>query len=338
MSLATWLLSAALVVPAPQSPLLAAPQSGPGAASQAASDPLELAQAQFARGDYRAAIATLSAAIDQHPHDARLFHWRSRCYLEQNDFARATSDGERAVLEQPDDSEYRRWLGRVYGAAAEQERSFWLARKVKQAFEDAVRLNPLNVAARRDLTEFYLEAPWIIGGGSGKALNQVSAIAQVDPVAGYLARAAYARHEKRFDEAEANYTKMLALRPRRIEPYLEVADFYESRGDAGKLANAIEQGAALDPSDARLTYYSGVALVMANREPDEADAFLRKYLATSPRLDWPSHASAHEWLGRLHERLGHASIAADEYRATLALDPDRKSARDALRRVTEARP
>ena len=302
-----------------------------------AQEAVAIAQDQFGRGDYRSAISTLSAALGERPDDARLFHWRSRCYLEQKEYLRAISDAERAVSERPDDSEYRRWLGRAYGAAAEQTRSFSLARKVRAAFEQAVQLDPSNVVARRDLEEFYLEAPWIIGGDSRKALKQVEAIAEIDAMAGHLAHAAYALHEKRLDEAQADYERVLDLRPSRIDPYLEVADFYETRGDAAKFASVVEQAARAEPGDARLSYYKGVALVLANRNLAEADELLRSYLATSPRRsDLPSHAAAHEWLGHLNERLTQTSAAADEYRAALALDPDRKPAREALRRLEGA--
>jgi len=304
---------------------------------QSSSAPLDVAKDQFERGDYPSAIATLSSALGESPHDARLSHWRSRCYLEQRDYARAISDAERAVSERPDDSEYRRWLGRVYGGAAEQARSFSLARKVRTAFEQAVQSNPSNIAARRDLEEFYLEAPWIVGGDRRKALEQVNAIAELDAVAGHLARAAYWLDAKRLDESAAEYQRVLDLRPDRIDPYLEVAEFYQTHGDASKFAGVVEQAARVMPSDTRLMYYKGVALVLANRNLAEAEQLVRRYLATAPRRsDLPSHADAHQWLCRLNEQLGNVKAAGDEYRAALAVDPDDKSAREALRRV-EAR-
>ena len=258
-------------------------------------------------------------------------------FLELEDYAQAISDGERAVSERPADSEYRRWLGRAYGGAAEQARSFSLARKVRRTFEEAVRLDPSNLAARRDLVEFYVEAPWIVGGSSRKALEQIEAIAEVDAVAGHLAHAAYSRHERHLDEAEADYDRVLALRPGQLDPYLEVAAFYEERGDADKLTSVIEQAARVGPSDRRLPYYKGVALVLTNRNLAEANRLLRTYLANAPRRsDLPSHAAVHVWLGRLNQRLGNTKVAADEYRAALALDPDRKAAREALQSVEPA--
>jgi tetratricopeptide (TPR) repeat protein len=306
---------------------------------QGAPDPLAVGRAQFEHGDYLAAITTLSSAIDAHARDAPLWHWRSRCYLELRDYARALADGERAVTERPRDSEYRRWLGRAYGAAAEEKRSFSMARKVRAAFEEAVRLDPSNIAARRDLMEFYVQAPWIVGGDQRKALEQVDAIAQVDAVAGRLARAAFWIHTHRLDAAEAEYQRVLDARPDSIEPYLEVAEYDKSHGDAGRFASVVEEAARVASSDIRLTYYRGVALVLANRNLTEAERLLRVYLATAVRRsDLPSHADARTWLGRLHERRGEVIAAVGDYQAALVLDPDSKSAREALRRLRRGAP
>jgi tetratricopeptide (TPR) repeat protein len=170
-------------------------------------------------------------------------------------------------------------------------------------------------------------------------LKQVEAIADVDAVAGHLAHAAYSVHEKRLAEAKADYECVLDLRPARIDPYLEVADFYQERGDISKFASVVEQAVRVEPGDARLPYYKGVALLLANQNLPEADRFFRTYLATSPkRSDLPSHAAAHEWLGRLNQLQGNTMAAADEYRAALAIDPDRKPVREALRRLGHDRP
>jgi TolA-binding protein len=123
-----------------------------------------------------------------------------------------------------------------------------------------------------------------------------------------------------------------------MEPYLEAAHFYERRGDGPMLASIVDQGALVAPPDPRLGYYKGVALIIANRNLAEAEQLLRSYLQTAPPPgDDPSLANGREWLGRLYERQGNAASAADEYRAALSLDPDRKSAREAIRRLDGGR-
>ena len=95
-----------------------------------------------------------------------------------------STKAEKSVSLDPKNSLYHQWLGRPYGGKADRDRSFSLAKKVKNEFQEAVSLNPSNIAARRDLEEYCLDAPWIAGGSKDEALQQVNAIAAIDPVAG----------------------------------------------------------------------------------------------------------------------------------------------------------
>lgn len=304
----------------------------------AANEPLQTAQRQFEVGKYEEAVTTLQAALAQQPQDPRLYHWLARCFLELGDYDKAIAHGERAVKLEPRNAEYHLWLGRAYGHKADQERSFWLARKVRREFEEAVRLDPANIEARSDLLEFYAEAPGIVGGGKDKARQQAEAIAALDSVEGYLARAAYWLNEKKPEQAEAEYRRVLEAKPPRAGPYLEVADFYQKQLDAARMEAAVEAAAQVNPADPRLLYYRGVLRVLAGNRLSEAEQFLKSYLATVPqRSDRPSHAAAREWLGRLYELLGKREEAAAEYRAALRLDPNRKSAREALRPTEKPR-
>ena len=268
-----------------------------------ATDPVGIARDQFERGAYQAAIGTLTSALTANPHDARLSYWRARCHLEQANYVQAIADAERAVSDGPDNSEYRRWLGRVYGAAAEDARSFSLARKVRRAFEQAVQLDSSNVAARRDLAEFYLEAPWIVGGDRRKALDQVEAIENVDAVAGLLARAAYAVHEKNTGAAAAGYERVLDLKPGRVDPYLEVADFYEARGDADKFARAVAQAVRVDPADDRLS-------VLQRSRARARESRPRRCRRLLPRVSEDSAAPPRSSVARVGARMARPSQPA----------------------------
>src|SRR5437870_12791645 len=145
-------------------------------------DPVQTAHSQFDSGNYKAAVETLTAALAQSPKDSSVYYWIARSYYELHDYDNAVSHAEAAVRLAPQNAEYNRWLGRAYGGKAERSHSFFLARKVKQAFEAAVRLAPGSIEARRDLMQYCVEAPWIVGGDKQSARKQIEAISQLDPL------------------------------------------------------------------------------------------------------------------------------------------------------------
>ncbi len=301
----------------------------------AAADPaFPTAQHQFDLGAYSAAVATLQGIVARNKSDAGAYYLLARCYYELHDYNAAIAQAEQAIKIEPQNSVYHMWLARAYGSKADKERSLFTARKVKTEFEAAVRLNPVNLQARRDLMEFYLQAPWIIGGSKDLAMAQVNAIAAQNQVEGHLARAEYWRDAKKLDLAEAEYGWVMELKPKIVDPYLEIAGFYSHQNNAPKMKAAIDAAANVNPSDPQLAYYRGVAGVIAATNLGEAEQYLKSFLASTPdRSDWPSHAAAREWIGKLYERTGRRMEAAEQYRAALQLDPDRKDAKASLQRL-----
>src|SRR5262249_32114103 len=184
---------------------------------------IQTAQSQFDAGNYKAALDTLSTALAQSPNDAPLHYWSARSNYELRDYDKAISESETAVKLDPKNAEYNRWLGRAYGAKDEQSRSFFLARKGKQGFEAAVRLAPGDIAARRDLMQYCVEAPWIVGGDKDKARQQIEAIAAIDPIQGKMARAAYLATDKQWKAAEAEYVSLMGQHPQNLDAYMEAA-------------------------------------------------------------------------------------------------------------------
>ena len=117
--------------------------------------------------------------------------------------------------------------------------------------------------------------------------------------------------KKKFDLAAAEYEKVLASSPKRIADLFEVANYYRDRGDAARVQRAVEAAGKIDPSDRRLSYYSGVSLVLQMSNPQDAEHDLRTYLDTVPdNSEVPSHSSADEWLGKLYEKEGKLDLAA----------------------------
>ncbi len=301
-----------------------------------ASGAIQSAQRQFNSGNYTAAIKTLQS-VGQVSASAEAQYWIGRCYYELHDYDNAIPAAEKAVELDPKNSVYHQWLGTIYGGKADRDRSFSYARKVKKEFEEAVRLNPSNVEARRDLEQYDMEAPWVVGGSKDEAREQVTAIEAIDPVEGHLAHGAYELNAKRPELAEKEYRAVLAAKPNRVEPYLDVIRFFIHENKPGDAEAAIQAAAQVSPSDPRLGYYRGVSRVLAGTELPRAEEYLKSYLASSPdRSDWPSHAGAREWLGRLYEAEGKRAEAAEQYRAALQLDPGQKEAKSRLEKLEKS--
>jgi tetratricopeptide (TPR) repeat protein len=299
---------------------------------------LQAAQRQFESGSYASAVATLQSAVIQNPASAEAYYWLGRCYLEIRDFDSAIANAEKSVALDAKNSVYHDWLGRAYGEKADSQKSFMVARKVKKEFQEAVRLNPSDTAARADLEDFCLGAPWIVGGSKDEAKDQADAIAAIDPIAGHVAHAKfYEQAMKRTDLAENEYRLILATKPDKIEPYLEVAGFFEAENKPADLQTTIEAAERVNPKDPRLMFFKGVALVLSGTDLARAEEDFKAYLASTPdRTDWPPHAAAREWLGRLYEAQGKPTEAAEQYRAALQLDPGRSQARSRLQKLEKA--
>jgi tetratricopeptide (TPR) repeat protein len=318
-------------------------RTGPASAAALPADSsglLVTADHQFSTGNYSAAIATLRSLVSQNPSSAEAYYWLARSYYEMRDYDSAILQAEKSVALDGKSSLYHQWLGRAYGSKADRDRSFFLAKKVKKELEEAVRLSPSNLEARRDLENYCLSAPWIVGGSKDEAREQVDAIAALDPVEGHVARGVlYLDGVKKPELAEAEYRLVLTANPNRIEPYLEVAGFFQGQNKPSDLESVIEAAARVSATDARLTFFRGVALVLSGANLAHAEEYLKSYLASTPdRSDWPSHAAAREWLGRLYEAQGKRTEAAEQYRASLQLDAGRSQARARLGKLEKASP
>lgn len=300
------------------------------AASESASNVLRLYDA----GEYAKVTSLMTDVLARDPANTQANLWMARCYVELGDFDRAILYARHAVEVQPDSSQAHLWLGRAYGRKAESAKSFFLARNVRKEFEKAVQLDPNDLAARRDLMDFYANAPWIVGGSRDKAWQQAQAITARDAVEGHLASAALWAELDQPVKAEAEYRQVFDAKPRRAGAYFEIADFYQTRKDAANIEKATEAAASLDPNDPRLAYFDGVAKVIRGQKLPEAERLLLNYLSRAPkRSDYPSHASAYVWLGQAYEREGKVAEAAQQFRAALRLDPGRSEARKGLDRL-----
>jgi len=308
-------------------------------ASLAAQSPFNDAQRDYYAGRYNRAVDALSGAIVKSPEEAPLHYLLGQSYYQLGEYPRAIASLERAVQLSPNNSEYHDWLGKAYGRKAEQSVFFgamsW-ARKAHHEFEDAVRLDPNNFQAQRDLIRYEINAPGIVGGGDEKAQKRIADLEKLDSLEGQLAQGEFFSTKKRFPEADAVFQKILESNTDRAGVFFEVSDYYRDRQNVEKMAEAINHAERVSPEDRRLKFYRGALLIMKGQNTAEAETLLKSYLSTVPEnSELPSHSAAWEWLGKLYESEGRFSEAAEGYRQSLSLDPHNKAVEEDLKRVKE---
>jgi tetratricopeptide (TPR) repeat protein len=83
--------------------------------------------------------------------------------------------------------------------------SLKLVDRAKEAFENAIILNPKHIEARYALIKIYTELPGFVGGSYRKANKYADELLKISPVDGYLARGTILEHQKEYEDAEINY-------------------------------------------------------------------------------------------------------------------------------------
>jgi tetratricopeptide (TPR) repeat protein len=119
--------------------------------------------------------------------------------------------GERCIAAQPKVSNCHLAYGNALGTKAVTAgimSAIGYAGKIRDAFKTAVELDPQNMDARFSLMTYYMQAPGVVGGGTGKAQALAAQTAQINPEAGKLMLARLDAADDKFAKAEATVLAM----------------------------------------------------------------------------------------------------------------------------------
>lgn len=300
--------------------------------SSAASTP---AADLLASGKADEAITVLQKTVADSPADAASFNLLCRAYYSFGGWDQAISACEKSVAQEPNNSMYHLWLGRAYGEKADNSNVFSaasLAKKTRVEFETAVQLNSENVEARGDLSEFYVEAPGMMGGGTDKAEAQAQALDKLFPARAHWIRARIAEKKKDYPTAEKEYRAAIQTRDNSAT-WLDLASYFRHRDRLPEMEDAINHAVdgKIDPPEA--SFEAAEMLIRTGRNFTKATALLRKYLDSDHLVEEAPAFKAHYQLGVVLEKQGDKKGAAQEYSAALAMAKGFSRAKEALDRV-----
>lgn len=279
------------------------------------------------------AVNILNQVISANPKDAAAHLLLCRAYYAQELPDLAVSECEAALANGlSNDSAAQDWMGRAYGRKADKAGPFAglsLAKKVKTAFEKAVALDPNNSAAVNDLSEYYVGAPAIVGGGLDKAQDLAARVEAHLPQAAHRMRAMAAEKDKDYTTAEREFRAAVGVAGR-ADAWTDLGDFYSRRKQKGQAVIALRKALEIDTAkDASLLDVASVLYTMKIELP-LAERALRDYLASNAKSDAAPVFRAHYQLGQILAAEGNTTAAKAEYQAALALAANYAPARKAL--------
>lgn len=299
-------------------------------AARAAASPHELLDA--GRADEALRMLTPQAAGN----DAEAFNYLCRVFYSLGDWDNAVQNCERATQLEPRNAAFQLWLGRSYGEKANVASlliAYPLARKTVAAFIAARSLDRHSVAIARDLAEYYASAPFIVGGGSDKALALAAEIAPELPADAAWVRAMVASNQGHYEQAEHEYNEAIRLDHESASTYLDLARFLRGRKRWELFQQTVEraiQSTRIKPID---NYDVAELLLNTKRDLPLAAQQMRAYIQGGRTEETAPLFRAHFLLGEILLNSGDVGQAAVEFRAALALASSYRPAAESLRRL-----
>jgi tetratricopeptide (TPR) repeat protein len=274
-----------------------------------------------------AAAALLRATLAANPADATARQLLCRVFYAQDDADNAIHQCELAVSTAPANSEQASdnnlWLGRAYGMKARHAgpiAGFTLARKVVASFTRAVELNSSNVAALNDLGEYYVAAPFLIGGGTDKAHALAARMMPRFPWAAHRLLARLADSGNDLTTAESEFKQAVAAE-HSPGAWIDLAQFYQGHARPDDALYAVKSAVAADRAHGPSLVDAASILTAAQRAPDLAERCLRDYLSSRAKSDAAPAFKVHLQLSRLLAARGDTPGADREVAAAAALAP-----------------
>jgi tetratricopeptide (TPR) repeat protein len=294
---------------------------------------LTSANAALQAGKADEAIKLLSDALKADANNAEANNLLCRVEYSLEQWNEAAEHCQKAVSLSGQNATYHLWLGRTLGEKASRASfmsAYSLAKKTREEFETAARLDPRDAEALSDLGEFYKEAPGAVGGGTDKAEDIAKKLDAIDASRAHNLRGEIAEKQKDLSAAEKEF-KAACTGPRAAIQWMELASFYRRHERWSDMDSAIDSGAAAAAKDKRaaLAYFNGAGiLTRAKRKPELAIKLYESYLASPEKTEDAPAFEALAKLAKLRQAAGDQAGANRDRTAALALAHDYKPAQD----------
>lgn len=263
-----------------------------------------------------------AARLAQDPANAEALIARSEAILNSGAPARieeAVKLGQQCVAAHPQASDCHLAHGNALGAKAMSNgimSALSYAGTIRDEFKRAVELDPQNMEARFSLMQYYLQAPGIVGGGTGKAQALAAQTAAIHPEGGKLMQARLDAADDKLAKAEAAVLAMPtsaneAIADDQRDLLISLANKYRNDKQYADAERVLREAQKRFP-DSDAAIYGLARLHQEQGKHREAIAGMEQANAMNPQ------ASAYYRIGLSQQALGEKAKAAAAYEKALS--------------------
>jgi tetratricopeptide (TPR) repeat protein len=266
-------------------------------------------------------IALLDPILAANPGDGEAHLLLCRAYYSEEQPASAAAQCADALKTLSQDSAAQDWAGRAFGLEASGAgpiNGLRLALKVRAAFEAAVQLDPHNGEAVNDLSEYYIDAPAVIGGGFDKAAHLADESEAGLPQQAHRIRALSAEKQKDYAAAEREFRAAVAVAGHPAA-WTDLGAFYARRSQPEQAVDALRHAITADRAHDASLVDAATILIKIKQEPQLAERALRDYVASRAKSDAAPAFRVHVTLASLLRDEGNTAEATIELHKALAL-------------------
>ena len=291
---------------------------------------------------FDAAMAALLALAERYPGAAAIPARIGMIDFELRAYRAAIKRFEQAIALAPGEADYqfqlgRALTGRISGAGLFKKPG--IAKRMRRAFEDALRLDPGHARARLALASYLANAPGFMGGSRKKARATAGPLKDIDLATFHRALARIALADDQDSDGLAHYrvSLQISFEGRTAVELAAVLQSEKKWPEAFAILERLLAPSAAEPPPLIAHFLYGRAAVDSGSHHVAGGQALDRFIAADPRRkSKEARAEAHYLRGRIFEQAGQPAAARRGYKAAVRLDRDYKPASRALRRLGRA--
>lgn len=205
----------------------------------------ELAEKKFEAAEFEQAKILFQKHCQDRPEDLKSKEYLGDIEAHLKNWDGAISIYKDLLKSLPESAGLHYKHGGAMGMKASENRWFALTnyKEIRNEFEETLRLDPLHIDAHWALVEYYLQLPFILGGGEEKAKYIANQLMKISKVDGYLALGRIAEFYNKHLETEKAFIRANQI-GRSVHTFRTLGKFYEKRNQKEK-ADAVYEKAKL---------------------------------------------------------------------------------------------